>query len=385
MGIKEVLGFGSDKKVRYAVVGLGDISQEAMLPGIEHTGNSELIALVTSDAEKASKVGEQYGVKAWYGYDQFDELLTSGSIDAIYLAMPNWRHAEFAIPALKAGIHVLCEKPLEVSSVKAQQMIDAQKVSSAKLMVAYRLHFEPGTLDLLKRIRSGELGEVHLFSCAFAQVLDPRNHRNLNGDLAGPIMDMGPYPINAARSIFGSEPTHVVSAVGTRHPGSELGDFDDSVAVTLRFPEGKLAQFFISYYGNAIDSYAVVGSKGSIQMNPAFLYGGGIEQSAAIGQEKSHQKFKNTDQFGGEMKYFSDCILNQTHPEPDGEEGLADVRVIEGILEAVKTGTSVELPALSRSSRINTEDQEQTLAAKKSPDLVKVSNPGRDVEKIPMN
>jgi predicted dehydrogenase len=385
MDIKEVLGLKSEKKVRYAVVALGDISQEAMLPGIKHTGNSELVALVTSDPDKAREVAAEYKVDAVYDYDRFPELLSSGTIDAIYLAMPNWRHAEFAIPALKAGIHVLVEKPLEVSVAKAQQLIDAQKESTAKLMVAYRLHFEPGTLDLIKTVRSGELGQVHFFSCAFAQVLDPKNHRNMNGDLAGPVMDMGPYPINAARNIFASEPIEVVSAVGSRHEGSQLGDFDDTVAVTLRFPEGCLAQFIISYYGSAIDSYSVVGTKGNVQMSPCFLYGGSLEQRTTIGQDKSHKSYKNTDQFGGEMKYFSNCILNDLAPEPDGEEGLADVRVIEGILEALKTGQSVTLAPFTRTRRIDTAAQEETLPAKRSPELVKVSNPGRDMEKIPMN
>ncbi|RYZ63793.1 MAG: Gfo/Idh/MocA family oxidoreductase, partial [Proteobacteria bacterium] len=108
--------FSSAKKVRYAVVGLGDIAQASMLPGIAHTGNSELAALVSSDIEKAKAVGEKYGVTACYTYSQFPELLKSGDIDAIYLATPNWRHAEFVVPALEAGIHVLLEKPMEISS-----------------------------------------------------------------------------------------------------------------------------------------------------------------------------------------------------------------------------------------------------------------------------
>ena len=123
MSIKEALGLGSDRKVRYAVVGLGDISQGAFLPGVHHTGNSEVTALVTSDPEKARKVGERYSVAATYDYDQFDSLLKSGTIDAIYLATPNWRHAEFAVPALRAGIHVLAEKPLEISVAKSEEKI----------------------------------------------------------------------------------------------------------------------------------------------------------------------------------------------------------------------------------------------------------------------
>lgn len=377
--------FDNDRKVRYAIVALGDIAQEAMLPGVEHTGNSEVTALVTSDPVKAKEVARQYDVANTYSYDQYPELLRSGQIDALYLATPNWRHAEFAVPALQAGIHVLCEKPLEVSTARCKEIVNAQKNSSAKLMVAYRLHFEPATLDLIQRIRSSELGTVHLFSCVFAQMVDPDNSRAKNGDLAGPVLDMGPYPVNAARYVFEAEPTEVVSAIGTRHPEAGLGDFDDTVAVTLRFPENRIAQFTLSYYGNTIDSYTVVGTKGNIVMSPGFMYGKPLEQQVTIGEKQQENSFKNTDHFGGEMKYFSDCILTGTDPEPDGEEGYADVRVLEGVLKALKQGGSVTLEPFTRSKRIDPKAQLEKLRAQSPPDLVNASNPARGKTKAAKN
>ncbi len=385
MSLKEALGLGSDQKVRYAIVGLGDIAQEAMLPGVKHSGNSEVTAFVSSNPEKAREVGKEYGVTRCYTYEQFEGLLKSGAIDAIYLATPNWRHAEFILPALRAGIHVLVEKPLEVNTGRCREIMEAQKASSAKLMVAYRLHFEPATLDLIGKIRDGELGTVHLFSSVFAQMVDPANHRATNGDLAGPVLDMGPYPVNAARYVFSAEPTEVVSAVGTRHPDSGLGDFDDTVAVTLRFPGNRIAQFTISYYGNSIDSYAVVGTKGNVVMSPGYMYGVSLEQQLAVGQKQSTKSFKNTDHFGGEMKYFSDCILNGTDPEPDAEEGYADVRVLEGVLRALKSGRSEQLEPFERSKRIDPSTQREMLGAERAPDLVGASNPARGREKSPKN
>ena len=385
MSILSSLGIASGNKVRYALVGLGDITQEAMLPGIKHTGNSEVVAFVTGDAEKARLVGEQYGVTMSYSYDRFEEMLRLGTVDAVYLATPNWRHAEFAIPALKAGIHVLVEKPLDVSTAKAREILEAEKASSAKLMVAYRLHFEPATLSTIDTVRSGDIGDVTLFSSTFAQMVDPENHRAQNGDLAGPVLDMGPYPVNAARYIFGAEPEEVVSAVGTRHPEAGLGDFDDTVAVTLRFPGNRLAQFTVSYYANTLDAFFAVGTKGSVYVNPAYMYGKPLEQSVTIGEKKSHKSFKNTDHFGGEMKYFSDCILNNKDPEPDGEEGYADVRVLEGILRALKSGKPEKLEPFTRAKRIDTAGQEQTLSAQKPPELVNTSNPGKGKEKAPKN
>jgi predicted dehydrogenase len=385
MSIASALGLTSGKKVRYAFVALGDITQEAMLPGVKHTGNSEVVAFVTGDPEKARGVGEQYGVTDSYGYEQFGALLASGKIDAIYLATPNWRHAEFVIPALKAGIHVLVEKPLEVSTEKCRQIIEAQKASSAKLMVAYRLHFEPATLATIDLIRSGKLGELLTFTSTFTQMVSPENHRAKNGVAAGPIFDMGPYPVNAARYIFEDEPTEVVSAVGIRHPEAGLGDFDDTVAVTLRFPGNRLAQFVLSYWGNTLDTYAVVGTRGSVEMNPGFMYGKPLERTVTLGESKNHESFKNTDHFGGELHYFSDCILNGKDPEPNGEEGYADVRVLEGIVQAIKTGAAVTLEPFTRTERIDTKAQTETLRAQKSPELVNTSNPGKGKEKVPKN
>ncbi|MGI4827064.1 MAG: Gfo/Idh/MocA family protein [Janthinobacterium lividum] len=386
MGIKEALGLGSDNKVRYAIVGVGDIAQEDMMPGVEHTGNSVITALVTSDPKKATELGEKYDVKATYTYEQFAQALASGTFDAIYLATPNWRHAEFIIPALAAGIHVLCEKPMEVSTAKCEQILAAEKSSSAKLMIAYRLHFEPGTLKTIETIRSGEIGQVHTFSSAFAQPLDPSNHRARHGDFAGPVLDMGPYPVNAARYVFSDEPTEVVSAVGTRHPETGFDqDFDDTVAVTLKFPNNKLAQFTMSYFGGPVNNFTAVGTKGSVVLDPCYMFGKPLELTVGIGDKKNTESFKNTDHFGGEMKYFSGCILNNTDPEPDGEEGFADIRVLDGVLEALKSGKSVTLPALTRTKRIDTKAQKMELGAVSTPDLVDASNPAKGVEKQPKN
>jgi predicted dehydrogenase len=386
MGIKEALGFGPAKKVRYAIVGVGDIAQEDMMPGVEHTGNSVITALVTSDPKKAKELGATYKVQATFTYEEFSQALASDTFDAIYLATPNWRHAEFIVPALRAGIHVLSEKPLEVSTAKCREILDVARTASARLMVAYRLHFEPGTLSTIDVVHSGELGEVHTFASTFAQPLDPSNHRAHSGDLAGPVLDMGPYPVNAARYIFGDEPTEVVSAVGTRHPETGFDqNFDDTVAVTLRFPGNRLAQFNLSYNGGPVNTFVAVGPKGSVMLDPAYMFGQPMEQTVTVGQEKRKKSFKNTDHFGGELKYFSDCILNGIDPEPDGEEGFADVRVLEGVLEALKSGSAVRLPPFTRTKRIDTIAQKMELRAVPTPDLVDASNPGKGVEKLAKN
>lgn len=383
MNIKEAIGLSDGRKVRYGIVGLGSISQEAMMPGVEHTGNSVITALVTSDPIKAAALSEMYKVEDTYSYEQFGELLTSGKVDALYVATPNWRHEEFVVPALKAGIHVLLEKPMEVSSQACERIIDAQMRSQAKLMIAYRLHFEPATIAAIGKVRSGELGEVHLFTSVFCQMVDPANHRANNGVLAGPLFDMGPYPINGVRNLFGDEPLEVF-ATSMIHPDSGFGDLDDTVSVILRFANQKLAQFTVSYYGNAINSYTVVGTKGALEVNPGYIYGKPLEHFLTVGTKEDTKSFKNTDHFGGELKYFSQCILDGIDPEPDGYEGLADVRVMEAIVRSLASGKFEIIEGAAKRPGISA-DQEEELSAVKTPEMVHASSPARGIDKNPKN
>ena len=152
------------RKVRYAVVGVGWISQAAFLPGVEHTGNSEVVALVTGHEEKAAKVGEKYGVSDVYEYEEYGQLLASGKIDAAYLATPNADHVELAVQTLDAGINLLLEKPMATSVQECERILEASEHSGAKLMIAYRLHFEPGTLKAIERVRNGEIGALRMFN-----------------------------------------------------------------------------------------------------------------------------------------------------------------------------------------------------------------------------
>ena len=379
MSLASAFGFSSGRKVRYAVVGAGDIAQEAMMPGVAHTGNSALTAIVTGDPAKADALGERYGIEHRYGYEQFDAMLAAGVVDAIYLGTPNWRHAEFIVPALKAGVHVLTEKPLEITEAAAEPIAAAVRASKAKLMVAYRLHFEPATLDAIRRIRAGELGELVFFSSAFSQALDPKNHRARSGALAGPLLDMGPYPVNAARYLFGAEPEEVISAVQVHHPAAGFdADVPGTVSATLRFPGDRIAQFTCSYFANAIDSLVIAGTKGSIQLSPCYMFGKPLEQVRTIAERKTHQAFKATDQFGGQMRYFSECILNDRDPEPDVEEGLADLRVLDAIQRAIDTGSPQKLASFARRRRIDPDAQLETLRGVSAPEPVHASDPARD-------
>src|SRR5437763_1467557 len=155
------------KKIRYAVVGLGWIAQEMVLPAFKNVRNSELTALVTDDPIKADELGEKYQVSQTIGYSGYDGLLRSGFIDAVYIALPNNMHKDYTVRAARAGIHVLCEKPMADSVAECEDMIHASEENQVKLMIAYRLHFEPANLKALERVKNGEIGEPRIFSSVF--------------------------------------------------------------------------------------------------------------------------------------------------------------------------------------------------------------------------
>ncbi|HVG26263.1 MAG TPA: Gfo/Idh/MocA family oxidoreductase [Acidobacteriaceae bacterium] len=363
------------RKVRYAVVGIGWISQTAFLPGVEHTGNSEVVAFVTGHEDKAAKVGEKYGVNALYSYDEYDDLLRSGTVDAVYLATPNFDHVDLAIRTLDAGLHLLLEKPMATSVEDCQRIIDASVRSGARLMVAYRLHHEPGALKAFEVARSGSLGHLRYFNSSFSQPVNFQNHRAKHGFWAGPVPDMGPYPINTARNLFAAEPIQVY-AMGTRTEPERFRDFDDQVAVSLRFPGDRLATMLLSYSAADLDDFRIVGTLGDLYSSPAFSMGTGMKHEINIGKSRSTESFPQTDQFGGELKYFSGCILDGKDPEASGEEGLLDIRVIAAVERSLLSGHPEPLEPYVRHRR-PTFEQVQHLPKTSEPDLVGVHPPSQ--------
>ncbi|CAF1111446.1 unnamed protein product [Adineta ricciae] len=365
-------------KVRYGVVGAGWITQAAFIPGVGQTSNSVVTILVSDDPEKRDKLGKEYNLKS-YSYDQFSQALAEGHCDAFYIATPNNQHKKFAVPALEQGYHVLLEKPMEVTIEDCEAILAAQKKSGAKLMIAYRLHHEPGTVEIIDRVRKGDFGDARIFSSVFTQDLKPENHRAKQGFDAGPIPDMGPYPINAVRNLFGSEPTEV-TAIGFKTPGREFLKMEhDTINVTLRFPEERMAQFVVGYAATPTNCYKVVGTKGEVEVNPAFMFGSGVKIACktTINGKEDSKTFPETDHFGGETEYFSECILNNVDPEADGHEGLNDVRVIVAIKESLDgKGKTVKIKSEQRSKRPVLEQVKKLTLGKEPKNFI-----GRDAQK----
>ncbi len=364
----------STEKIRYAVVGAGWISQEAFLPGVAHTGNSAVTALVTGDPEKAKVLGSRYGIRHNYHYDDYDALLDSGEVDAIYLALPNTMHRNFATRALEKGVHVLCEKPMATNEEDCQDMMLAAEHGHAKLMIAYRLHFEPATIAALETVRAGTIGTPRLFSSVFTQQVSEKNHRSKGEYWAGPLADMGPYPINAARHLFEADPVEVIAA-SARAPERRFATVDETVSAILKFPDERLATFTVSFGANPVDEYRVVGTKGDLQVSPGYMFGVALKHRLTVGTDVREHTFPAVDQFGGELKYFSECILDGRDPEPDGREGLADVCVLQAIERALHMGAPQPVRIPSAPTR-RSYDRAVQLELIDTPELVHAAAPG---------
>jgi len=261
----------------------------------------------------------------------------------------------------------LLEKPMELTVEDCQAILDAQEKTKAKLMIAYRLHHEHGTLEVIDRVRKGDLGDLRVFDSVFTQMVKPENHRAKSGFDSGPIPDMGPYPINAVRNIFGEEPIEVF-AMGFKTPNSKLELEHDTITVTLRFPSDRVGQFTVGYAQESSEHYRVVGTKGDIFVSPCFMFGSGVKigYKAKIEGKEEVKTFAEVDHFGGETEYFSECIINNTEPEANGEEGLLDVRVIVAVRKSLETGQVVKLEPRQRHNR-PTLDQVKKLSLASQP------------------
>ncbi|MEO7411973.1 MAG: Gfo/Idh/MocA family oxidoreductase, partial [Opitutaceae bacterium] len=293
------------QRVRYAVVGLGHIAQVAVLPGFANAKNSTLAALVSGDAKKLAKLGKKYRVPLIYGYDRYEECLRSGEIDAVFIALPNEQHREYCVRAAEAGIHVLCEKPLALSMREGEQIVRAAQKNKVKLMTGYRLHFEAANLSTIELVRSGKLGDPRYFTSTFSfQLADPSNIRTKRAQGGGALNDIGVYCINAARYLFGSEPTEVF-AMSVNQGDRRFREVDETTSVVLRFPEERVASFTVSFGASTSGRYQLVGTKGSVVMEPAYEYAHPLRQIITIDDKSREKTFPLNDQFGGEIEAFS--------------------------------------------------------------------------------
>ena len=324
------------------MIGLGHIAQTAVLPAFRHAQNAKLVALISSDEEKRRKLAKKYRCDA-YSIDDLDTCLERPDVDALYVAEPNDKHCEFAIRAAKQGVHVLCEKPLGISEDECRRMIDACKESGVKLMTAYRLHFEPSNLEAIKWIEQGRIGEPRFFSSTFAYQVKPGNIRTAADRGGGAMWDLGVYCINAARYLFRADPVEVFAMRADRPDDPRFAQVHEGMTVLLRFPGDRLAQFTVSFGSYEQDQYRIVGTKGEIVLDQGYEYQGPRTLTLSSESGSRTRRFKPSDQFAPELIAFSKAVLHDAPIEPDGEEGLRDVRIILATLKSARENRPLTL------------------------------------------
>jgi predicted dehydrogenase len=335
------------RKVRYALVGAGNIAQVAVLPAFAHASeNSELVAIVSGDADKRRTLAERHAIDLTGSYDELEAVLARGHVDAVYIATPNTLHREHTERAAKAGVHVLCEKPMAPTVEDCLAMIETCQAAKVRLMIAYRLHFEEASLRAIEIAQGGQIGQAKLFTGLLTQQVRPGDIRTKRELAGGALYDLGVYPINAARHLFRAEPTRVYCTI-TR--GDErFSGVDASAAGTLIFDDERRAQFVVSFEASSISSYRVIGEKGDLVVDPGFAYAEGLRHVLTIGGRSDERRFPKRDQFAAQIVAFSRAVLENQELEPSGEEGLADVRIVQALLQSAELGKSVELPPFRR-------------------------------------
>jgi glucose-fructose oxidoreductase len=359
-------------RIRYAVVGLGHIAQAAVLPAFRHARrNSELAALVSDDPQKLEELRETYRVEVTGSYEDYERCLEH--VDAVYIALPNSQHAEFTIRAAQAGVHVLCEKPMALTAGQCEAMIDACRDAGVKLMIAYRLHFERTNLGAIGLVQNDAIGAPKFYTSSFSMKVVPggiRTQADLGG---GTLYDIGVYCINAARYIFRAEPQEVFASAVNSRP-ERLPEIDETTGAVLRFDGERVATFVTSFNASDTSWFRVVGDKGDLLVEPAFEYAEGLAYQLTVNGRRTRRRFRKRDQFAPELLYFSDCVLRNREPEPSGEEGLQDVRIVEALLESARTGRAVTVPPYEPRTRPGPH-QEISRPAVRKPDLVNTKSP----------
>jgi predicted dehydrogenase len=334
------------KKVEYAVVGLGSIAKSSVLPAFTRCKKSRLVAVVGRDKEKAALIGKKYKVKAAYGRKEFSECLANPEISAVYIATPPGEHLVLTIEAARAGKHVLCEKPLAATVAQATEMVDACRKSGVFLMTAYRKHFEPSCLYLEKLIRDGDLGRIDVIHTAFSELHVPGVSLDwlLDARLAGggPLMDLGVYCVNTSRWLVGEDPIEV-SAQEWRNDSQRYHDVEEGISFRLEFPSGLILHGSSSY-GAALSSFLFVqGTKGWISLTPAFPFDEERRLTGKIGGRWLEKKFKVVDEFAPEIDAFAEAIQKQRAVQPDGEQGLRDMKILHTIYDAARKKESLAI------------------------------------------
>lgn len=335
--------------VGFAIVGLGGYALNQMMPRFPQAKRAHVAAIVSGNPEKLRQVGDAYGVPAdaRYSYDDFARIAADKRIEAVYVVLPTGLHAEWVIRAFAAGKHVLCEKPMALSSAECERMIAAGKRANRKLMIAYRSHFEPYNVEAMRLMRQKAVGTIRLLRTEQSYRMGPtspaenwRASRALAG--GGPLEDYGIYGLQSALYLTGEMPESI-SATTFRPSGDpRFAEILAHVSSQWRFPSGAVAQLVTSYDSAGINFAEVRGTEGVLKMDPATSYSG----QKMWTEGRGGREFSPGDpevQFARQLDHFTDAIRTGSPIRTPGEMGLRDLRLMEAIYASAERGQTVKL------------------------------------------
>ena len=329
--------------LKVAIMGLGSYGTR-VAEAMQSCKMAKLTGVISGTPSKIKDWQAKYNIpdKNCYNYENFDTVKNNPDIDAIYVITPNALHKDQVIRVAKAGKHAICEKPMSINAADGRQMVEACKKANVKLLVGYRMHFEAKTLEIIRMRKEGELGKILFFQglCGF-KIGDPTQWR-LNRELAGggAMMDIGIYAINGSRYMVGEEPVWVTAQETKTDPVKFKEGVDETIQFQFGFPSGAVASCLSTYNMNNLDRFFLDAEKGYAEMWPSTGYGpiqGRTNKGELTQPHVTHQTVQ--------MDEMSAIILQGKKPEVpvDGEEAMKDLRIIDAIFEAAKTGKKVEL------------------------------------------
>ncbi len=331
-----------NKKLGVALVGLGYYATHKIAPGLVASEYCTLKGIVTGTPSKEKEWIAKYSLpkKNIYNYDNFDKIAENDEIDIVYIVLPNAMHADFVIRAAKAGKHVICEKPFDISVKKAAAAVDACKKEGRLLQIGYRCQYDPYHQELMRVGQSKELGSIKVIRSGHSFFgVRGSNWRYTDKALAGggPLMDVGVYCIQGARYATGEEPLAVSATAYNTYPNLMDG-MEETILFSMEFPSGAVANIASSYAARA-NFIDVSAEKGSYGLGPAYGYDGA--QGYIQGDKMS---FQAKNQQAAQMDAFALNIQNNTPVKASGEDGLQDMRIIEALYKsASQNGTRVKL------------------------------------------
>lgn len=345
-----------EKRVGFAFVGLGVLTLQQLLPAVAECKNVRIAGLVSGDPEKAAITAKQYGVpeSCIYNYENFDDIKNNPDIDVVFIVLPNSMHEEFTIRSAKAGKHVLCEKPMATSVAGARRMIAACKKANVKLMVAYRMQYEPFATSIKEMIDKKKYGKTRIITSVNVQNTGS-NHWRLDKKMAGGgcLMDMGIYNLNTTRFVLGEEPNMVLASTFSTPADKRFKEVEESVMFQLFFPSGTIANCTTSYgVANNKQFHCHCDDGGKLVMTNAFAYGGlTFEESyfeKGAEQKLTHSYGNEKNQFALEMDHMADCVMFNKVPYTKGEEGLQDHIIMDAIYRSARTKKPVKITSVMR-------------------------------------